>query len=85
MNRQSILEKKDVANDYNKLLLRIKHGVKKELLFLVQLKGIGRVRARLLWHNKVRTIADLKKISDRALAEIIGPNIAKQIKEEIRD
>ncbi len=77
-----ILEKKNVANRLNKLNLRIKHGVREDLLKLVMLKGIGRVRARKLWHAKIRTMEDIKKVKPDILAELLGPAIAKKIKEE---
>jgi helicase len=78
-----IMEKTSIANEFNRLLLRIKHGVKEELLPLVSLPNIGRVRARMLWHNKIRNISDIKKVPDSILSEIIGQKIAKKLKEEI--
>ncbi|MBI4895359.1 MAG: DEAD/DEAH box helicase [Candidatus Aenigmarchaeota archaeon] len=77
-----IVEKKNVANRLNKLSLRIKHGVREDLLKLVVLKGIGRARARKLWHAKIRTTDDIKKVKPDILAEILGPAIAKKVKEE---
>lgn len=79
-----LLEKKNVANRLNKLNLRIKHGVKEDLLKLVMLKGIGRARARKLWHAKIRTTEDIKKVNPDILAEILGPAVARKIKEEVK-
>jgi len=78
-----LLGKKSVANDWNKLVLRVQHGVRAELLELVQLKGIGRVRARLLWQNKIKGIVDIKRVPEDTLAKIVGVKIAKSLKEEI--
>jgi len=78
-----VLDKKTVANAWNKLVLRVQHGVRAELLELVQLKGIGRVRARLLWQNKIKGIADIKRVSEDTLAKIVGAKIAKNLKEEV--
>lgn len=78
-----VLGRKPIANAWNKLVLRVQHGVRAELLELVQLKGIGRVRARLLWHNKIKGIADIKRVPEAALAKIVGAKIAKTMKEEI--
>jgi helicase len=75
--------RRPVANEWNKLVLRVKHGVRAELLELVQLKGIGRMRARLLWQNKIRSIADIKRVPEDALAKIIGTKIARSLKEEV--
>jgi len=64
---------------------RVKHGVSKKLLPLVRLKGIGRVRARILYNNGFTRIAELKRAPLEKLVSIplIGPRIAKNIKEEI--
>jgi helicase len=68
-----------------KLRDRTKYGVKSELLPLVRLRGIGRVRARMLYSAGLRTIRDLKKASIEKLMSIptIGPTIARQIKEQV--
>ncbi|MBI5332030.1 MAG: DEAD/DEAH box helicase [Candidatus Aenigmarchaeota archaeon] len=77
------MEKKEIAGMINKLMLRLKHGVREELLKLVFIKNIGRARARKLWNNKIRSTVDIKKVRLEILAEILGPQLAKKIKEEI--
>ncbi|MBU0662707.1 MAG: DEAD/DEAH box helicase [Candidatus Diapherotrites archaeon] len=64
----------------NRLRKRLKYGVREELLPLVEVRGIGRVRARRLWRSNVRTIAELKKIDVRDLGRILGPKVAAQVK-----
>lgn len=66
-----------------KTRLRIRYGVRKELLPLVRLKGLGRVRARRLWNSNVKGLADLRKIPTRRLGEIIGAKTAEQVKEQL--
>ena len=58
----------------------------RELLDLVRVKGIGRVRARVLYKNNIRHLDDLAKIPVNKLAEIdkIGSTIADNIKTELR-
>ncbi|MCX8188408.1 MAG: DEAD/DEAH box helicase [Nitrososphaeria archaeon] len=65
---------------------RLRYGVKKELLELTKLEGIGRVRARILFFNGYKTIDDLKKAKEQDLAKIpkLGPIIAKKIKEQLK-
>ncbi|MEM3946271.1 MAG: DEAD/DEAH box helicase [Candidatus Micrarchaeia archaeon] len=65
---------------------RLRYGVKKELLELTKLEGIGRVRARVLFSNGYKTIEDLKKAREQDLAKIpkLGPIIAKKIKEQLK-
>jgi len=63
------------------LRFRIKHGVKKDLLELVRIEGIGRVRARILANYGFRTIESLKKASEKDLVKLplIGAELAKKI------
>ena len=67
------------------LLLRIEHGCKQELLSLIKLKGIGRVRARALFNAGFTSIYDLRKVSIQQIAQVktIGPRIAESIKKQI--
>ena len=67
----------------NKLKARLKYGVREDLLILTQLRGIGRVRARRLWHNNVRSVTDLKKIDIQDLAVLIGQETAQKVKQQL--
>ncbi len=62
---------------------RVKYGVKSELLEIIKIKGIGRVRARILYENGYRSLEDLSRASVRDLSRLplIGPRLAKSIKE----
>ena len=77
-----LLEKRPIANHLNKLRMRIKHGVKEELLRLVKLKGIGRVRARLLFKNGIKGAADIRNSTEK-LEKILGKGVARQILEQL--
>ncbi|MDE1769693.1 MAG: DEAD/DEAH box helicase [Thaumarchaeota archaeon] len=81
------LEKKDEAlNEIDSLRSRIKYGIKEELVDLVRIKGIGRVRARILFKNGIKTTQDLTEISAEKLSKIdkIGPVIAENIKTHLK-
>jgi len=69
----------------SRLKERVKQGVKEELLPLVTLRGIGRVRGRVLYNSGLRTLDDLKKVPLRRLVEtpLIGAALAKSIKEQV--
>ena len=69
----------------NQVRERVKNGVTEELLPLVRLRGIGRVRARVLYNSGFTSIASLKRAPVGRLVEIplIGPRLAKQIKEQV--
>ena len=70
-------------NVIKKLRIRFKAGVKEEIISLVSIKGIGRVRARKLFESNVKTYTDIKKVSYRRLEEIVGKSVAKNLKDEI--
>ncbi|MFQ5985827.1 MAG: DEAD/DEAH box helicase [Thermoplasmata archaeon] len=65
----------------SRLLARMGYGVKEELLDLVSLRGVGRVRARALFERGKKTKEDLRNMEVTELARIptIGAGIAKSI------
>jgi helicase len=64
---------------------RVEKGVKKELLPLVKLEGVGRVRGRILFNSGYKTIDDIKnaRIEDLTGLPLVGPKLAKKIKEQV--
>lgn len=78
-----MLKLNSINKELMKLRIRIKYGVKEELLPLLQLKNIGRVRARILFRNNIKNIADVKKIDITNLSRILGKNIAVDIKRQV--
>ncbi len=80
------VERADLLDELDNLRKRIAYGIRKELLDLVKVKGIGRIRARVLYKHGIKTLDDLTKIPLNKLAEIdkIGPIIADNIKSELR-
>jgi helicase len=69
-----------------KLRSRVRHGVKEELLELVQLRGIGRVRGRSLFNAGYRKLKDLEAAEIAALSRVpyIGRETARSIKAQLR-
>ena len=80
------VERIDLLDELANLRTRIVYGIKEELLDLVKIKGIGRVRARMLYKHGLKTNDDLAKIPVKKLAEIekIGSTLADKIKAELR-
>lgn len=68
----ALLQLKKSADACERLRRRIKHGVREELLQLVQVRGVGRVRARRLFNAGYKTILDLKKADKSAIEKITG-------------
>lgn len=68
-----------------RLRARLNYGVKEELLDLVKLSGVGRVRARRLFNADLKTISDLASVEVAELAKIptIGKELAKKIKNQL--
>jgi helicase len=80
------VERADLLEELSDLRNRIVYGIREELLDLVKVKGIGRVRARILFKHGIKNLDDLRKIPVNKLAEIdkIGSTIADNIKAELR-
>jgi helicase len=59
--------------------------VKQELLPLIKLEGVGRIRARALYNAGFVDIKTLKSTPESTISSIskIGPSIAKKIKKQV--
>jgi helicase len=75
---------KDLLANMEMLRVRVSKGVKPELVKLVGLEGVGRVRARMMYNAGLKSIDDIKERSLTELTSIptIGPSLAKKIKEQ---
>ncbi|MDE1855954.1 MAG: DEAD/DEAH box helicase [Candidatus Micrarchaeota archaeon] len=71
--------------DLLELRVRARYGIKKELLDLVQLEQVGRVRARIMFNNGVKRRVDLRKEGIGSTIErLFGTEVAKKIMEQSR-
>jgi len=75
-----LISYKKILPKIRKLRVRLQYGVKEELLPLVRLKQIGRVRARKLFDVGLTSLSKLRKIPLESLSRVIGPKIAYDIK-----
>jgi helicase len=64
------------------LELRVTHGVKEELIPLISLKGIGRVRARRLFNRGITSPKDILAADENDLIAILGAVTAKNVQKE---
>lgn len=64
-----------------KLRERVRYGVREELLDLVRIRGVGRVRARTLYEAGYRDLKALSRAEAADLARLphIGPTLARRI------
>ena len=77
--------REDLVKELDILRKRIVFGIKHELIDLVRIRNVGRVRARILYKNGYKNRTALKKTPLEKLAEIdkIGMTIAKSIKSQV--
>ncbi|RLI27405.1 MAG: hypothetical protein DRO52_00215 [Candidatus Hecatellales archaeon] len=80
-----LFKKKQFVAPLAELRLRVKHGVKAELLPLASLEGVGRIRARALYAAGFRSLEDLRRAQPAQLLAIpgIGGKLARRIKEQV--
>jgi helicase len=76
---------KEIKPLSNELEERVSKGIKRELLPIVHLEGIGRVRGRIIYNAGYKTIEDLKlaSLEDLTHLPLIGPRLAKKIKGQV--
>lgn len=77
---------KEHAKRLEILSTRVSYGVKEELLDLVRVRGIGRVRARILYDHGIKTVEELASVDPNKLANLrsFGPKIAHEIVNEAK-
>ncbi|MBS3121740.1 hypothetical protein J4434_02565 [Candidatus Woesearchaeota archaeon] len=78
-----LLAYQNMLAELNKLRTRLKYGTKEELLALLKLENIGRVRARKLYSHGIKDVGDVKKANIVTLAQLIGKSVAINIKEQV--
>jgi helicase len=76
---------KEIKPLANELEERIAKGIKRELLPIVRLEGVGRIRGRIIYNAGYKTIENLKNatLEDLTNLHLIGPRIARKIKEQV--
>ena len=80
-----LFQHKDLMKAFLILRLRILYGIKEELIDLVGLQGIGRIRARMLYNAGFHKVEDVRKATLKSLTSVptIGTTIAKNIKKQV--
>jgi helicase len=78
-----LLDLRNTLKEIRKTRLRIKYGIREELLPLVVLKVVGRARARILYSHGLKRLDDLRKVPLESLERVIGPKVAREIKNQL--
>lgn len=81
-----LFKRDDLLQEIGALRRRVRYGIKEELIPLVSLEGIGRVRARALYGAGFKDIKSIESAPMEKLAAVpkIGVALAKKIKEQIK-
>ncbi len=58
--------------------VRLRYGIKEELLDLVRLEQIGRARARRLFNNGIKRVSDIRANREKVIL-LLGPEIAQKV------
>ncbi len=64
------------------LRIRMRYGIREELLDLVRLEQIGRARARLLYSNGIKSVSDIRANREK-VAGLLGKEIAGKVFEQL--
>jgi helicase len=80
-----LLQEKELLPQIHELNERVAKGIKRELLPIVKIEGIGRTRGRILFNAGYRSVEDIRSANLDELTNLpmIGPRIAKKIKEQV--
>jgi helicase len=79
----TLMKMHPLIKEASKLRFRLKYGAREELIPLLQLKNIGRVRARIMFNNRIKDISDVKKADLTLLTQLLGKNIALDVKKQV--
>ena len=64
--------------------VRIKYGIKRELMDLVRLEQVGRVRARMMFNNGIKKAQDIRRPeAQEAMRAMFGKEVANRIIEQV--
>jgi len=74
---------KNSVSILRRLRLRLKYGVKEELLTLLKLKEVGRVRARKMYSQGIKTLRELRKADFFTLSKLLGEKTALKVKNQL--
>lgn len=73
----------DLLKDIQRMRYRIRYGVKEELLALLRLEGIGRVRARVLFRAGIKDLGGVKSAELGKLEQLLGKKLALSVKKQV--
>ncbi|MEK6849339.1 MAG: HTH domain-containing protein, partial [Nanoarchaeota archaeon] len=79
----NILNLNELVKELARVRLRLKYGAKEELLPLLKLSGIGKVRARKMFIAGLKDIGDVRKVTIEKLTDVLGKAVALSVKKQV--
>lgn len=79
----NILNVNEIIKELYRVRTRLKYGAKEELLPLLKLEGIGKIRARKMFGAGMKDIGDVRKISLEKLTDVLGKAVAANVKKQV--
>jgi helicase len=74
----------EIKKELKKLRVRLRYGIKEELVPLVSLRGIGRVRARALFDSGFGSVSKIKEAKTEDLVRVLkSQTLVKKLKSEL--
>jgi helicase len=74
---------KELQKEIVKLRVRVKNGAREDLLPLLKLKGVGKVRARRLVSNGYKDLGALKRAGLTSLSQVLGAAVSKSVSSQL--
>jgi helicase len=78
-----LLKHQAILTYLRRIRVRLHYGIKEELLELVSLRDIGRMRARRMFNAGIKDFSVLKKTHIKRLENILGPNISRKVLQQL--
>lgn len=78
-----LMQMHSIIKEVVKLRHRLKYGVREELIPLLKLQGIGRIRARKMYNNGIKDVGDVKRAGVTQLAQLLGKAVAFDVKKQV--
>ncbi len=78
-----IEDNKNMLSQVNSLRIRLKYGIKSELLALIKYSDIGRVRSRILFNAGIKNSKDIRNTPMEVLGRLIGHKTALKLLKQV--
>ncbi|WP_292460661.1 DEAD/DEAH box helicase [Methanothermococcus sp.] len=76
------IDNKFIRDCLNDLEIRIEYGAKQDIIELLKIKHVGRVRARILYNSGIKNVGDIVN-NHKKVVNLLGEKITKKILEEL--